>query len=264
MTIYRDRQHVMLTNRKNQSTSIKKIVNRLINHSIYNPEHDCLLCGCSTEPRNSSTTNIPLVCTYCSILLPYSNTHCNQCSIPLDVKNSLCGKCQTTPPAFDHTITATLYTHENKHLIWRIKKNLDLKMIDILTNILQKNMLCSTSNIDALTYTPMYWKKNLSNGGNHSFLIANALSKKTKIPLIKDAFIQASAKTEQKHLSAHDRKTLRRNLYHLKKDLRGLTIGIVDDIMTTGATMNELSHVLKAHGATAIYALILARTPLKN
>lgn len=105
---------------------------------------------------------------------------------------------------------------------------------------------------------PLHAKKLRARGYNHATLLAKHLSKKLRIPLM-DGLVRTKETVIQARLSKQQRKENIRGAFALKKvaDVKGKTIFVVDDILTTGTTCLEAANVLKKAGAKSVYALAL-------
>ena len=118
---------------------------------------------------------------------------------------------------------------------------------------------------DAVTPVPLHWRRQWQRGFNQSELLAQATARRRGIPVI-HALRRARATETQAGLSNTER---RRNVLAAFRPtraaarLRGQRVLLIDDVMTTGATLDELARTLKAHGATRVENRVLART-LKN
>jgi len=113
----------------------------------------------------------------------------------------------------------------------------------------------------ALTYIPSTRMRLFKRGFNVSELLARELAKKFQLPLLEDALKKTSGK-DQRALNRQQRRTnLKQTLKPGNSDLSGQHILVIDDVMTTGATLDSAAHCLKQQGATAVGGWILARTP---
>ncbi len=100
---------------------------------------------------------------------------------------------------------------------------------------------------------------------NQSALLAAALSRQTGTPWVADLLVRARATKSQARLSASERRRYVRGAFRLRPRqaglVRGRTVLLVDDVLTTGATAEACARVLMRGGAVAVDVLTLARTP---
>ncbi len=106
---------------------------------------------------------------------------------------------------------------------------------------------------------PLHWHKENIRGFNQSVLFGKALAKKTGLSLKEDTLIKRKPTVSQTTLGSKERKENVRGIFKLKKPVRGLSIVLVDDVWTTGATMTEAAGVLKKAGAKNIWGLTICR-----
>lgn len=110
---------------------------------------------------------------------------------------------------------------------------------------------------DAVCYVPSTALSRINRGFDHIARLARGLSKRLGLPVIK-ALRQTGKKKMQHMLRAAQRADNVRGVYTCCADVRGKTLLLVDDIVTTGATLNECTRVLKKNGAAAVYCITAA------
>lgn len=113
--------------------------------------------------------------------------------------------------------------------------------------------------IDAITFVPIHRKKKSQRGYNQSELISKYLAEKLDKPLLQNHLIKIKNTKDQNKLGKIERSTNLRNAFKSinNEDFKGKKILLIDDIITTGATMTELSKVLVKNGAKKVYGLAL-------
>ena len=117
--------------------------------------------------------------------------------------------------------------------------------------------------VDKIAFVPMFPRKEALRGYNQAELLAKYISKKLDKPLIYD-LIKTKNTLEQSHLNKAERRENLKDSFKLKhkKPINTLRILLVDDIITTGRTMNECSRVLKEAGAMEVIGLAITSSKI--
>lgn len=222
----------------------------------------CLLCQCKIHRSPTTTSHYYFgLCHYCQADLPFIETSCQQCSIPLPANQPHCGICLNTMPFYDKTLCAVSYEQHIPGLIHRFKTCHDNATGRLLAELLLAKVHQEKFNIDCIVATPMHWQRNLQRGNNHSYLLAKILSRSLDIPLHRSLLLRQRPTPIQKVLTARQRKQNLKNAFFCPAPPSGLRIAIIDDVMTTGSTMNEMAQTLKSAGAREVHCWAIARTP---
>jgi ComF family protein len=231
-------------------------MNRLLRH-IPVP---CALCGIEGGKA---------ICPACSAQF-YNGTsaRCEQCALPLHGQESdsgRCGGCLAQAPGFDATIAATDYAPPSDQLVLALKFGAQLAYAPLFGDMLHAAIRQrGIEPPQLLIAVPLGPKRLAERGFNQALEIAKPLARMLKIPLEKhlvlrtrDTAAQALLPPEQRHNNMRGAFTL----FGQSIDrLRGCHIGVVDDVMTTGETLNELASTLKRFGARRVTNLVFART----
>lgn len=115
--------------------------------------------------------------------------------------------------------------------------------------------------IDYLIATPMHWKKNLQRGNNHAYLLAKRVSQQLAIPLNQDMLFRHAHTQEQKMLTLAQRQHNLDHAFICNNTVKDKHIALIDDVITTGSTMEAMAYTLKQAGATEVHCWAIARTP---
>jgi competence protein ComFC len=118
---------------------------------------------------------------------------------------------------------------------------------------------CEIPAVDGVLPVPLSVKGLRERGFNQSLLVARVLSKNLQVPLYMDVLFKKRETLPQIGLSKKERLANLKKAFEVKGDIRGLRLLLVDDVMTTGATVTECSKVLMNAGAQEIIVLTLAR-----
>lgn len=196
---------------------------------------------------------------------------CLQCARPLPAAGApdgaRCGVCLLQPPAFDATIAATDYVPPFDQLVLALKFGNQLALAALFARMLRDALLQTSQSAlpDVLCAMPLSPQRLAERGFNQALEVAKPLARALGIPLaptlvarVRDTRAQAMLRTEERQRNV-------RNVFALspqaQQHLQGRHIGVVDDVITTGATLNELAAVLKRHGAARVTNFVFARTP---
>ncbi|KAF1047720.1 MAG: hypothetical protein GAK35_00535 [Herbaspirillum frisingense] len=199
---------------------------------------------------------------------------CIQCAMPMPVsgKDLRCGACLKDKPAFDATIVATDYFAPSDQLALALKFGGDLRVAPLLAALIRDAALRSPvpgSDVQLalptmLAPVPLGRERLQERGFNQALEIARPLSALLDIKLYPQLLERKKETQAQSALpvAARARNVRQAFLvpYGAMDHVRGRHVGIVDDVMTTGATLNEVAIVLKRHGAKRVTNLVFART----
>jgi ComF family protein len=173
-----------------------------------------------------------------------------------------CPACGKQKPFFDCARSAAVYTGLIKEMILDFKYRgavwLGPDLGQLMSACLRTHF--NAPAIDRVTYVPLHKTRERERTYNQSFLLANEIAGQLNRKAF-DYLERMSATTSQTHLTSAERADNVRNKFAVKKrhDLKGQRILLVDDVMTTGATVNECARVLKSAGAREVLVLTAAR-----
>ncbi|NMM27266.1 MAG: ComF family protein [Glaciimonas sp.] len=222
----------------------------------------CALCGCAASDA---------ICNAC--LLQYGRRRrqrCRQCASLLnnnEASSPVCGACLKNRPAFDATVVAVDYAAPLDQLVLALKFGSRLALAPLFSVMLRDAMLeqCDCALPTLLTAVPLSRQRLAERGFNQSLEIAKPLSRALGIELFPAAACRLRDTQAQATLRLQQRAKNIQHAFSVPADaidrIRGQHIGIVDDVITTGETLNELAATLKRFGATRVTNLVFARTP---
>ncbi|WP_341675781.1 ComF family protein [Niveibacterium sp. SC-1] len=212
------------------------------------PQH-CFVCG-----ARSGTWQF---CTDCSAALP--RVEVPVCPVCADEcgGGEVCGQCLLSPPHFDRSTAALRYAFPVREWVQAIKYQARLDLARDAVRCLQAHL--APADFDCIVPVPLHPVRLAERGFNQAAVLAAPLARSCGKPLLRNAVIKDRLVPPQAGL---DREARRRNLagaFRAERRLDGLRVLVVDDVMTTGATLNELALALKAAGAAQVSNLALAR-----
>ncbi|HYN54986.1 MAG TPA: ComF family protein [Methylotenera sp.] len=202
------------------------------------------------------------LCKACLNDLPWHNTmQCPQCA--LQSNGLTCGSCLNAPTHFDATQALFTYDFPIDSLLQHYKYKDMLQLADTFANLLSNKKLSSPNlsrKIDLIIPMPMHHARLKERGFNQALEIARIVAKNTQIKLDYTTCQRIKLTPPQASLPLKERIKNICGVFNCTQNLQGLNIALVDDVMTTGASLNELAKTLKKAGAAHVECWVIART----
>lgn len=200
------------------------------------------------------------MCQGCRVSLPMLKAaHCPVCAIP-EPTGELCGRCLHKPPLFDRVVAAFIYEFPATVLIQQLKYRGNLACARPLAAGLA-SALDAEPYPDLIIPMPLARGRLAERGFNQSMEIGRRVAAEFGLHITVDACRRTRESTPQAALPWKQRATNIRNAFTCDFDVEGKSVAVVDDVLTTGATLNELARMLKRRGAREVIGWIAARTP---
>lgn len=213
--------------------------------------HDCLLCGAASD-------SAPL-CPACHADLPWHRVpQCPRCALPTSA-GELCGHCLQQAPAFDRALAVFTYDFPLDALIQALKYGHQLAILAPLAAALAQQAQAAPRP-DILIAMPLHPLRLRERGFNQALELAKIVAKNLAIPLLPHGAQRIRATAPQVGLPWKQRAQNLRGAFACSLDLQGKHVAIVDDVMTTGTSLEELALTLRRQGAKEISAWVVART----
>jgi ComF family protein len=171
--------------------------------------------------------------------------------------SSVCGACLKKPPHFDATRAVFRYDFPLDRLIQSLKYAHRLACAGFLGRSLARVTLPFRP--DLIVPVPLSSARLAERGFNQALEIARPLVRALDAPVELTRIHRRRDTTPQANLPWKERAKNVRHAFECEVDLTGLEVLVVDDVMTTGATLDELARTLKAHGAAQVSNLVVAR-----
>jgi ComF family protein len=215
----------------------------------------CLLCKVVTPN--------PFICERCFQNLPWINPNvCTICANPLSGNNQQhqCGQCQQQPPAYDNTFAIFYYCFPIDRLILRLKFSNKLVYAKLLAHFFCIKYQSCIHKPDFIIPIPLHANRMKQRGFNQSHEIAKIIAKKLQIPVIANACERILDTQPQLALPANLRTKNIRKAFQINQAISAQAIAIVDDVVTTGSTVQELAKLLKKQGVKRVDIWCCAKT----
>lgn len=194
---------------------------------------------------------------------PASLKRCHRCALPwlsaTDAEH--CPVCERQSPEFDRAITALDYVAPWSHLIGRLKFQHDTALVTPLARLLTEAVRQRPHPVDLVLPVPLSPSRLRERGFNQAVEIARPLARQLGLPFDPMGLQRVRDTAAQAGLHLAEREKNVRRAFACRRDLSGLRIAIVDDVMTTGATLDEAAKTLKRAGAVHVENWVAARTP---
>jgi len=204
----------------------------------------------------------PIVCARCrEAFRPITEPFCRQCGLPFDPlaqSHPICVACQDDPPPFDAARAAGLYADELRRAIHLFKYDGVRALAGPLGDFMAETMALPFE-IECLCPVPLHPAREQMRGYNQSHLLADELGRHWDLPVETGLLQRVINTTPQMRLPADERKKNVRGAFTAAGPVQGRTIGLVDDVFTTGSTLRECSRVLKRAGAMRVLVITIAR-----
>jgi ComF family protein len=235
--------------------TIRRIAGRIADALL--PRH-CILCGLISGTKN--------LCIPCRDDLPRNRGVCLQCALPLPGgEGQICGSCLARPPPWDYAIAALHYGFPVDRLVCRFKFNRNLACGAVLSDELLISVEEQCKALPGLIVpVPLHRGRQFRRNFNQADILARTIGKGIDVP-VSSLFLNRRYRTHaQSGLDAKARRKNTRGAFSLGRAAKRHDVqhvALVDDVMTTGATLYECSRILKKAGVKTVSAWVAARAP---
>jgi ComF family protein len=171
-----------------------------------------------------------------------------------------CGRCLAAPPAFDQSIALGDYAPPLDGMVMALKSGGRLDLARVFGHLLAARAQ-DRLHLECIVAVPLAWARKRERGFNQSQEIARVVARRLSLPLRRHALVRLRAGPPQQSLPLQARRRNVRGVFALRGPLDAGSVGVVDDVLTTGATLDEVARVLKRGGAAQVVNLVIARTP---
>lgn len=218
----------------------------------------CSICQCWPSRR---------ICHDCSARWAGEQSRCRRCALPLAGGALECGACLRAPPAFDAAIAAVDYGYPWSALLMQFKFQQDPGAAHALAQLLARapGAADALASATLLVPVPLSRERLRERGFNQAALLAGALAPRPGAPPCATGLLQRTRHTPaQSGLQRAQRLANLRGAFEVapqhRPHVQGQRVVLVDDILTTGATLDAAAQALRQAGAIHICAMVVART----
>jgi len=212
----------------------------------------CVLCA--------GASGDALLCRGCAAAMPQCERACPRCALATP-DGSACGRCLAQPPPFDATCAAWRYAFPVDRLVGAFKYGGRLALADPLARALADAVRRRAAPLpDCVLAMPLAPLRQRHRGFNQAHEIARRVAAQLRLPM-RNTLVRTRETPAQAGLTLRERTRHVRDAFRATQALDGLAVAIVDDVMTSGATLAAASRAARAAGALRVEAWVVARTP---
>jgi ComF family protein len=210
----------------------------------------CAVCSLAPGP----------VCTECEAdFFPAGQRRCGVCAIRLHGDDDVCGRCLASPPGFQRATALADYAPPVDAMVMALKFRARLELASVFGGLLAQRIAAAADSL--VIPVPLAFERMSERGFNQSLQIARAVCRGSGARLAADAVRRIRHAPPQQTLALGERRRNVRGAFAMAGDVRGRDVLVVDDVMTSGSTMDEIARLLVSAGAAHVHALVVARTP---
>lgn len=221
---------------------------------VFSPVNFTCMC-CGREIFNDSG-----FCDECGKTVVFNNGKtCKRCGVGIDGAEDYCGNCAFDKIYFDRSYAAFSYEGAVRQAILSMKFNGNGRFAKVFAQYLAYIATKNGLEFDAVCFPPLSPKSKRARKYNQSQLLAKYFCDIIECnELLLDALVKVKETERQERLGKSERKTNLIGAYKVKADVKGKRVLVIDDVKTTGATLNECAKALKRKGAVSVVGLMVS------
>jgi ComF family protein len=219
----------------------------------------CPLCGSASGGGPPS-----FFCTAClSGIHLLGSPFCPRCALPYATEEGsdhLCESCLRDDPPFSRVFALGIYEETLRKAVQRFKYEgaivLDRPLAGLLATVLERDGVLLP---DLLIPVPLHYSRLRERTYNQALLLARVLGRRWRLPVLPRLLVRSRPTPQQQGLKAEVRRQNLKGAFALERKLSGERVLLIDDVVTTGATVRECSRILLEGGAGEVVVAVLAR-----
>lgn len=219
----------------------------------------CFLCRGGSDDAHDAAR---ILCAACeNSVAPSPAPSCPSCA-QASSRGEICGRCLARPPSFDATVCALEYGFPSDVLVQALKFRGELALAGFLgRRLLARLEATHLLSADCVLPVPLSSARLRERGFNQAMEIARPIARAASLRLEPALCSRIRDTAPQTDLPWAQRAKNLRGAFRCERAAAGMSIAVVDDVMTTGATLEELAQALKSAGAARVVNWVVARTP---
>ena len=229
---------------------------------IYGEKYICF--SCEDERLNDE---YGYLCPSCYKRLHIIRNACQKCGSEVNDFTDYCDDCKKDKVShlYDRVYCATMFDDVSRGLVYKFKYGKDKSIAKAIIPILCDKFLEIEETIDLIMPVPLSRERMGERGFNQAEILARGISEKFSVPLSSSNLIRNRNTPTQTSLDRDERKENLKDAFSLKDagEVKGKIVLIIDDLTTSGATMDEITKILKKNGATAVFGLTFCHAQSK-
>ncbi len=211
----------------------------------------CVVCRRPARERD--------LCDRCAPQLPWNIRACLRCALPLP-ENGYCGPCLVKPPPWQSATIPFLFEPPVDTLLRQLKFSRCLAIGRVLGELLGEWIASHPlTRPDLIVPVPLHWRRQLWRRFNQAAELARPPAKRLGVPIRHNVCRRRRSTPAQRGLDGNERRRNLRSAFSIATDLGGRHVAVVDDVVTTGSTLAELSRTLLKAGAARVDVWAIAR-----
>ncbi len=224
----------------------------------------CIACGDDGGLFFPSTECLSLdLCRGCYLQLPFNQHSCQLCSLPLNSSGAqlICGECLRSPPDYDRSFCPFEYRYPISDLIRHFKYGNHLATARVLAELLSHHLRLQRTHPwpDCIIPVPLHTQRYRQRGYNQVIEVGWYLHRRLNLPLRLDVLERTRATPEQAGLTRQARQKNLRRAFNAVSAMIPRKVAILDDVITTGSTVQEVASTLYKAGVEQIEVWGVAR-----
>ena len=200
------------------------------------------------------------ICAGCEAdFFPAGRRRCGVCAIRVHGVDLVCGRCLASPPSFHRATALADYAPPVDSMVTALKFRARLELASAFGGLLAQRVAVTATAL--VVPVPLAFERLSERGFNQSLQIARTFCRASGARLGADVVRRIRHSPPQQTLALDERRRNIRGAFEMTGDVRRCDVLVVDDVMTSGSTMDEIARLLASAGAAQVHALVVARTP---
>ncbi len=208
--------------------------------------------------------DLPLItnpCIHCGLPLPPLPPDSTTVHLTSSTSHIICGECSKNPPSFDRCIAPLRYQTPVSGIISGLKFSARLQHAPLLGNLLAQQIRTVGAKLPELIIpVPLHKGRLRQRGFNQALELSRVLSRQLDIPIDQKSCVRHRPTDTQSQLEKSERSKNMREAFSVCRTIKSNHIALVDDVVTTGSTVSEITKLLKQHGVETVDIWAVART----